>query len=43
MPETPLLGYKMHLAVDQGPGLVRQAILTPVTEGRADAATFVIV
>jgi transposase, IS5 family len=29
MPETPLFGYKMHLAVDQGSGLVRQAILTP--------------
>jgi IS5 family transposase len=29
MPEQPLLGYKMHLAVDQGSGLVRQAILTP--------------
>jgi IS5 family transposase len=29
MPEKPLFGYKMHLAVDQGSGLVRQAILTP--------------
>lgn len=29
MPETPLFGYKMHLAVDQGSGLVRRAILTP--------------
>jgi IS5 family transposase len=29
MPEQPLFGYKMHLAVDQGSGLVRQAILTP--------------
>jgi IS5 family transposase len=29
MPETPLFGYKAHLAVDQGSGLVRQAILTP--------------
>jgi IS5 family transposase len=29
MPEKPLFGYKMHLAVDQGLGLVRQAILTP--------------
>src|SRR5918996_1111458 len=29
MPETPLFGYKMHLAVDQGSGLVRQAVLTP--------------
>ena len=29
MPETPLFGYKMHLAVDHGSGLVRQAILTP--------------
>ena len=27
MPEQPLFGYKMHLAVDQG--LVRRAILTP--------------
>ena len=29
MPETPLFGYKAHVAVDQGSGLVRQAILTP--------------
>jgi transposase, IS5 family len=29
MPEQPLFGYKMHLAVDHGSGLVRQAILTP--------------
>lgn len=29
MPEKPLFGYKMHLAVDRGSGLVRQAILTP--------------
>jgi IS5 family transposase len=29
MPEKPLFGYKMHLAVDHGSGLVRQAILTP--------------
>jgi len=29
MPEQPLFGYKMHLAVDQGSGLVRHAILTP--------------
>ena len=29
MPETPLFGYKMHLATDQGSGLVRRAILTP--------------
>ena len=29
MPEQPLFGDKMHLAVDQGSGLVRQAILTP--------------
>jgi transposase, IS5 family len=29
MPEQPLFGYKAHLAVDQGSGLVRQAILTP--------------
>ena len=28
MPEKPLFGYKMHLAVDQGSGLVRQAMLT---------------
>ena len=28
MPEQPLFGYKMHLAVDQGSGLVRRAILT---------------
>ena len=31
MPEKPLFGYKMHLAVDQGSGLVRRAILTPAT------------
>ena len=29
MPEKPLFGYKMHLATDQGSGLVRRAILTP--------------
>jgi IS5 family transposase len=29
MPEQPLFGYKMHLAVDQGSGLVRRAMLTP--------------
>jgi IS5 family transposase len=29
MPEKPLFGYKMHLAVDLGSGLVRRAILTP--------------
>jgi transposase, IS5 family len=29
MPETPLFGYKAHVAVDQGSGLVRQALLTP--------------
>jgi IS5 family transposase len=29
MPEQPLCGYKMHLAVDHGSGLVRRAILTP--------------
>jgi transposase, IS5 family len=29
MPEKPLFGYKMHLAVDRGSGLVRHAILTP--------------
>jgi transposase, IS5 family len=29
MPETPLFGYKMHLGVDQGSGLVRRAIQTP--------------
>lgn len=29
MPEKPLFGYKAHVAVDQGSGLVRQAILTP--------------
>jgi IS5 family transposase len=29
MPEKPLFGYKMHLAVDHGSGLVRHAILTP--------------
>jgi IS5 family transposase len=28
MPEKPLFGYKMHLAVDQGSGLVRRAVLT---------------
>ena len=28
MPEKPLFGYKMHLAVDQGSGLVRRAMLT---------------
>jgi transposase, IS5 family len=28
MPEKALFGYKMHLALDQGSGLVRQAILT---------------
>jgi IS5 family transposase len=28
MPEEPLFGYKMHLAVDQGSGLVRRAVLT---------------
>ncbi len=27
MPEQPLFGYKAHVAVDQGSGLVRQAIL----------------
>src|SRR5918996_509027 len=27
--EEALFGYKMHLAIDQGSGLVRQAILTP--------------
>ena len=27
MPEKPLFGYKMHLAVDHGSGLVRRAIL----------------
>ena len=31
MPEQPLFGYKMHLAVDQGSGLVRRAMLTPAT------------
>jgi transposase, IS5 family len=31
MPEQPLFGYKMHLAVDHGSGLVRRAILTPAT------------
>jgi transposase, IS5 family len=29
MKDEPLFGYKMHLAVDQGSGLVRRAILTP--------------
>ena len=29
LPEQPLFGYKAHVAVDQGSGLVRQAILTP--------------
>jgi IS5 family transposase len=29
MPEKPLFGYKAHVAVDHGSGLVRQAILTP--------------
>jgi transposase, IS5 family len=29
MPQKPLFGYKMHLAVDHGSGLVRRAILTP--------------
>jgi IS5 family transposase len=29
MPEAPLFGYKAHLAVDGGSGLVRRAILTP--------------
>jgi len=29
MPEKPLFGYKAHVAVDRGSGLVRQAILTP--------------
>jgi IS5 family transposase len=29
MPEKPRFGYKMHLAVDHGSGLVRRAILTP--------------
>jgi transposase, IS5 family len=29
MKDEPLFGYKMHLAVDQSSGLVRQAILTP--------------
>jgi IS5 family transposase len=29
MPEQPLFGYEMHLAVDHGSGLVRRAILTP--------------
>lgn len=30
MPEDgPVFGYKVHVAVDQGSGLVRQAILTP--------------
>ena len=29
MPEQPLFGYKMHLAADQGSGLVRRAIPTP--------------
>ena len=29
MKDEPLFGYKMHLAVDQSSGLVRQAILAP--------------
>jgi IS5 family transposase len=29
MPETPLFGYKAHVAKGRGSGLVRQAILTP--------------
>jgi IS5 family transposase len=29
MPEQPLFGYKAHVAVDRGSGLVRQAVLTP--------------
>jgi transposase, IS5 family len=29
LPEKPLFGYKMHLAVDHGSGLVRRAMLTP--------------
>lgn len=29
MKDEPFFGYKMHLAVDEGSGLVRQAILTP--------------
>ena len=29
MPEKPLFGYKAHVAVDQGSGLVRRAIFTP--------------
>ena len=29
MPEKPLFGDKMHLALDQGSGLVRRAMLTP--------------
>ena len=29
MPQKLLFGSKMHLAVDQGSGLVRQAVLTP--------------
>lgn len=29
MPEKPLFGYKAHLAVDHGSGLVRRALLTP--------------
>ena len=29
MPEKPHYGYKAHVAVDEGSGLVRQAILTP--------------
>jgi len=29
MPEQPLFGYKAHVAVDRGSGLVREAILTP--------------
>jgi transposase, IS5 family len=38
MPETPLFGYKAHLAVDRGSGLVRQAILTPANV--SDKAAF---
>lgn len=29
MPDAPLYGYKAHVAVDQGSGSVRRAILTP--------------
>jgi IS5 family transposase len=29
MKDEPSFGYKAHLAVDQGSGLVRRAILTP--------------